>query len=93
MKHNPFLILFVATTLVSIFFPWVLVSAIGCLVVVVIQHSKTEKELTDAKQTYLLAVEKVEQAAKELKTTAETIEELHRQVENVKSSVAMSFRK
>lgn len=88
---NICVILFVCSSIAAALFPILMVSAIGCLVVVVIERSKSEKELVAAKETYLKAVEKVELAGKELRETTEAIEDLQRQIENVKAAQNMNL--
>lgn len=75
----------------SAVFPILIVSAIGCLVVVVLQQSKTEQELKEAKQAYSAAIEKIQLSTKELRDTTELIQDLQRQIDNVKAAQNMNI--
>jgi uncharacterized membrane protein len=99
MKHF-WHILFVAFTLLSITYPWLLVASLAAVVLLVQQERSKQRELVEAIEQYRLAKEREDAQGEKFKVLAaefnsrlEQLNDLQKQVDNVKSAAALGFRK
>ena len=83
--------LFVVFSIVAIFFPWALVSAIGCLVVTVLQHTTKEAALKEAIDAQAAAKAEWDKHSQSVKRELERIEEIQSQVDNIRAAQNMSL--